>query len=66
MPAELVDASRREDALKWIMLAPHTGSWKVDVLRGWGYETGVILTALEYRLVEGSGFQTTPVDVPRP
>jgi len=65
MPAELVDASRREDVIKFLLLAPHTAAWKVDVLRGWGCETGVKLTAAEFRLMESAGFKTTPVDVPR-
>jgi hypothetical protein len=65
MPEELIDASKRTAAVTWIMLTPHTQAWKVDLLRGWGYETGVTLTAVEYNLVRGSGVPCTPVEVPR-
>lgn len=61
----MVDASQRTQMLTWLLLQPHTGAWKVDVLRGWGYETGVTLTAAEYRLAETSGVPTTPVKVTR-
>jgi hypothetical protein len=64
MPETLIDASQRQAALTWVLLAPHTGAWKIDLWRGWGIETGSRLTADEYNLVGRSGVPTTPVDVP--
>jgi len=63
MPDELLDPSRRADAVKWILLAPHTGSWKQDMLRGWFAEMGLTGTAAEYQLVTNAGYRTSPVRV---
>jgi hypothetical protein len=35
------------------------------VLRGWGIEFGVPLTAQHFRTVEASGVHTTPVQIER-
>jgi hypothetical protein len=66
MPDALIDPAKRADAITWILLAPHSQAWKVDLLRGWGYETGTRLTAREYDLVRSSGIPTTPVKVQKP
>ena len=63
MPDNLLDPTKRAAAVRWILLAPHTGSWKVDMLRGWFAEMNLTGTAAEYTLVQNAGYSTTPVKV---
>jgi hypothetical protein len=66
MPSELVDSSKRSAAITFLLLAPHTSAWKVDVWRGWNYEVRTRGTRKEYDLLRAAGFPTVPVTVPRP
>ena len=63
VPDNLLDPSQRAAVIKWLLLAPHTGAWKVDLLRGWFAEMGLTGTAAEYQLVQNAGYATTPVRV---
>jgi len=48
MPAGLIDASRRTDALAWIRSSPHPSAFRRGLAAGWSAATGVTLTKDEY------------------
>lgn len=56
VPAELLDASRKADVLRWLMAQPWPAALKSRTLHGWGIWTGVPTTAADYALVEATGF----------
>lgn len=64
IPAELIDATRKGDVLRWLQAQPWPASLKSRTLHGWGETVRVAITASDYRAVEATGFDAINPKVP--
>jgi hypothetical protein len=55
MPAELIHASRAQEAVNYIIASPWDCTTKVRVLKGWAVRVGVQFTPATLARVEKSG-----------
>lgn len=63
MPAGLIDASKRAQAIAWIRQSPHPSTFRRGLLAGWAAAVGLTLTADDYLQV---GYGTYPFRVAAP
>jgi hypothetical protein len=55
MPAALIDRSKRQEALNWLLAQPLTGRQKVQLWQGWAATVGSGTSPREQIVLEDSG-----------